>query len=197
MKASAATCTSLRPARTDVMQLRPTAAAAAILRGPAVVAICVMLAIRAVAWGPDSALDPFYTPTSLVLLMFAYFASPPVHEWLHLVGFRMARGEQTGDVGVRRIGLVWFAWCTIPLRVNAVRRALALPGAVLGIVPLCLSLFVGPTDVGNWLWAYGSFMIAAALVDIRVLWDIRAMPADALVTIGPPDDTFPPYPTRV
>jgi hypothetical protein len=74
-----------------------------------------------------------------------------------------------------------FAQCTIPTRARSYRLAIALPGLVLGILPVLFGL-----STGAWLATfYGFLMLVAAAGDLLVLWILRGVPAGAWVQDHP------------
>ncbi|PSQ70106.1 MAG: hypothetical protein BRD26_05270 [Bacteroidetes bacterium QH_1_64_81] len=105
-----------------------------------------------------------------------------LHEGLHGLGH--VRGEATWDDV--RFGMHWkaltpFAQCMVPTRARAYRIALALPGLVLGAVPLALGV-----STGIWLVTFfGFLMLVAAAGDVLILWVLRGVPPRAWVQDHP------------
>jgi len=132
-------------------------------------------------WGPPDV--PFPTdPTLALLFTGAFVLGTVLHEGLHGVGY--ACGEASwGDL---RFGMHWkaltpFAHCEVPTRVWTYRVAVALPGIVLGVVPLGVGL-----TTGYWLATfYGFLLLVAAAGDFLMLWILRVVPAGSWVQDHP------------
>jgi hypothetical protein len=105
-----------------------------------------------------------------------------VHEGLHAVGY--AQGGATRpeiEFGINWRGLAPYAHCTAPLRCGVYRWAVALPGLVLGVLPLGVGLLTGVWAVT--LVAY--VMLVAAAGDALLLWTLRGVSRDAWVQDHP------------
>lgn len=172
---------------TPLWQIRPSRAALppsdAQVRG-----VVLLVPIALLSLGPYFALwglpdPPFPTEATSIALFFGAFVLGTVfHEVLHGLGH--AWGEATwSDV---RFGMHWraltpFARCDVPTRARSYRLAVALPGLVLGGIPLGVGL-----TTGYWLAAfYGFLMLVAAAGDLLVLWILRNVPAGAWVQDHP------------
>lgn len=132
-------------------------------------------------WGlPD---QPFPSSVGAVGLFLLAFATGTVlHEALHGLGH--VWGEASwNDV---RFGMHWgaltpYARCAIPSRARSYRLAVALPGLVLGVLPLAAGWWTG-----HWLTTfYGFLMLVAAAGDFLVLWILRGVPSGAWVQDHP------------
>lgn len=102
-----------------------------------------------------------------------------VHEALHGIGFRYFGGVPRSAI---RFGVNWktltpFAGTSAVMPARGYRWSVALPGLVLGLVPVLWALV---TASGIWA-AFGAFMIAGAGGDAAALWAMRRVPARALV----------------
>ena len=169
---------------------------ARLLRLPAAVVILALLLAHAALWGRDSLGAVFGERNAAVALVVAYLVSLPLHEALHLLGYRRIGRAPREAVSVRMHGLVAYARCAVPLRAAAYRAAVALPGLALGVLPFVLGLSLGH----GWLAAFGAFLTGGAVGDARVLWTLRAVPGDALVLFRPDLGAFevtPPGPAPV
>lgn len=148
----------------------------------------LLVPIALLSLGPHLALwglpeQPFPTELVPALLFIAAFAVGTVlHEVLHGVGHTW--GEATWDdiqFGMHWGALTPFAQCHIPSRTRSYRFAVALPGLVLGLIPLAVGL-----SMGIWLASfYGFLMLVAAAGDILVLWILRGVPGDVWVQDHP------------
>jgi hypothetical protein len=117
-----------------------------------------------------------------VFFLLAFVAGTVLHEALHGLGHVCGEASWT-DV---RFGMHWkaltpFARCTIPSRARSYRLAVALPGLVLGVLPLAAGWWTG-----HWLTTfYGFLMLVAAAGDVLVLWILRGVPSGAWVQDHP------------
>lgn len=150
---------------------------APMLRLPAALVAIAALGAHALLWGGASLRPVFGAPGGILLLFALSLASVPVHEALHVAGYRLLGGAPRGAVGVSVQGLMAYAYCAVPLPARAYRASIALPGAVLGLLPLAAGLALGRA----WPTAFGVFALAAAMADARVLWALRRVPAAARV----------------
>ncbi|MFK7805127.1 MAG: DUF3267 domain-containing protein [Anaerolineae bacterium] len=99
-----------------------------------------------------------------------------IHELLHGLGFFLGGAEWSQiEFGLRK--LTPYAHCSVPLKRNSYRWSAALPGIVLGVIPVVLGTIVGSTTV----LLFGTFMTVSAAGDALILWLLRDAPADALV----------------
>lgn len=132
-------------------------------------------------WGlPDA---PFPTdPMPALLFVGAFVLGSVLHEGLHGIGY--VWGEASWEdlrFGVHWKALTPFAQCEVPTRVQTYRIAVALPGIVLGMIPLGVGLITG-----YWLAAfYGFLLLVAAAGDFLMLWILRAVPAGTWVQDHP------------
>jgi hypothetical protein len=132
-------------------------------------------------------------------VLLAIFASIPVHEGLHGVGYRQAGAARSSiTFGVNWRALAPYAHCRAPLRASGYRWAVALPGLVLGGAPLLLGL-----ASGSWAITMLAFAnLAAAAGDALLygmLWRVapRAWVLDhpsemGAVVLGQPGADSPP-----
>lgn len=106
-----------------------------------------------------------------------------LHEILHGAGW-IWFGKVSSEA--IRFGFHWksltpYVHCTVPVRAHAYRIALVLPALVLGVLPGIVGM------IGGWAWLalFGALFLAAASVDLLVLWVIRALKGDVLVRDHP------------
>mgnify|MGYP006278744029 CR=1 FL=1 len=151
-------------------------------------AVVLLVPIALLSLAPHFALwglpeQPFPMSVGAASLFIAAFVIGTVlHEALHGVGH--VWGEASwADV---RFGMHWealtpYARCTIPARARSYRLAVALPGLVLGALPLAAGWWTG-----HWLTTfYGFLMLVAAAGDLLVLWILRGVPSGAWVQDHP------------
>jgi hypothetical protein len=68
-----------------------------------------------------------------------------------------------------------------PVGISAYRRLVALPGIILGVIPI----FIGIACEVGLITLYGFFMLIAASGDLAILWKIRRVSPDSLVIDHP------------
>ena len=77
-------------------------------------------------------------------LLGAFLLSVLAHEGLHGIGYYWAGAERADiDFGIKWSALAPYAHCSVPLRAAPYRVAIALPGLVLGVLPLIAGLGLG------------------------------------------------------
>lgn len=150
--------------------------------------IVMLFPIALLSLGPHFSLwglpeVPFPTDLGPALLFVGALAIGTVlHEGLHGVGY--AWGEASWNdvqMGMNWTALTPFARCEVPLRAESYRIAVALPGLVLGVIPLGIGL-----STGYWLATfYGFLMLVAAAGDILMLWILRVVPVGTWVQDHP------------
>ena len=105
------------------------------------------------------------------------------HELLHGLGWKLAGGLPWSQIkfGVQWKQLMPYAHAKVPMRVGPYRLGAALPGLVLGVVPVLAALALGHTGL---LWV-GVFFVVAAVGDLMILWVLRRLPPTAQVLDHP------------
>jgi hypothetical protein len=105
-----------------------------------------------------------------------------VHEGLHAVGFLVA-GAPRGALhfGVDRKTLSPYAGCRTPVRADAYRLSVLLPGLVLGVLPWIYGMVAG----AGWAVVWAALMILTAGGDAMILWIIRGLHGATLVLDHP------------
>ncbi len=151
-------------------------------------AVVLLIPIALLSLAPYFALwglpeDPF--PTSVaatVLFLLAFVAGTALHEALHGLGHVWGEASWSNvQFGMHWGALTPFARCPLPSRARSYRLAVALPGLVLGVLPLAAGLWTG-----HWLTTfYGFLMLVAAAGDLLVLWILRGVPSGAWVQDHP------------
>lgn len=124
-----------------------------------------------------------FRPLSFWSIIPALFLGIVVHELLHALGFVHVGNAPWSAI---RFGVSWkalapYAHCRAPVPITAYRFSVALPGVVLGLVPVFVGLGVG---IG-WLVLWGALMTAAASGDLVALWVVRSVPNGASVQDHP------------
>ncbi len=106
-----------------------------------------------------------------------------VHEWLHVVGWKIHGGARWRDVSfiVTRRGLGLAALLHQPVPMAAFRAAALWPAVVLGILPLAGAFVTGSGLVALW----GAFFLFECITDVTLLLGTRAVPSSARVTSHP------------
>lgn len=125
--------------------------------------------------------------TMLVVSLVVFFISIVIHEGLHGIGYRLA-GASWKEI---KFGFLWkalmpYAHCRIPLRADAYRWAVALPGLILGLLPLIVSLVLHL----DWLNLYAAAMLAGAVGDIMILGMLLPIQRDTLIQDHPTKPGF-------
>ena len=106
-----------------------------------------------------------------------------VHELLHAVGFRYFGGAPWRTI---RFGIQWrtltpFACSVVPVPARSYRWTAALPGIVLGAIPIIAGVLLdAPATSG-----FGIAMLTGAGGDAAIIWAMRRTPDDALVLDSP------------
>lgn len=115
-------------------------------------------------------------------LIALFVVSIVVHEALHGLGYRWG-GAASSDVefGFNWQGMAPYAHCSTALRANPYRLAIALPGLVLGGVPLGIGLLLGSWN----LTMYAFLMLLAAAGDAMLLWMMRGVAGDVWIQDHP------------
>lgn len=117
-----------------------------------------------------------------VSLLGAFVASIVVHEGLHGLGYYWGGADWSEiEFGFNWSGLAPYAHCSVPLRANSYRLAIALPGLALGLPPLLAGLGLGSW----WLTLYAFLMLVAAAGDTLLLWIMRGVPDTAWIQDHP------------
>ncbi len=119
---------------------------------------------------------------TLVLSLLVFFISIIIHELLHALGYWLG-GAARSDI---HIGFQWqalmpYAHCKVPLRANAYKFAVALPGLILGIIPALL----GIVTHSDGLMLYGAAMLSGAIGDLMILALLLPLDGQALILDHP------------
>lgn len=161
-------------ARPEIVRLAPLSQ---LLRLPAMLLALAIVFLYVRIWGRAPVSYLFADAGAIATLVGAYVLSIPLHEALHVFGFRRLGKAPPGSTRIRWAGLSAFTHCAAPVRAGPYRAAVALPGLVLGVVPVVVGLVSGlalPT-------LYGALLTGSAIGDARVLLALRNVPANATV----------------
>jgi hypothetical protein len=119
----------------------------------------------------------------LQILLPIIFISIIIHEALHGLGFVLF-GRLSWRVlhfGFKLKALAAYAYSDQPIKATTYRQVVALPGVILGVVPIIFGLAFG---IG-WITIYGYIMLVSAGGDLAILWQIRKVPSNCLVLDHP------------
>lgn len=141
----------------------------------------IVLRVYNAVWG-DNPLAIYTTGNDplgmLVISLIVFFVSIAIHEGLHGLGYWLggARGKEI-QFGFQWKALTPYAHCSAVLRADAYRLAVALPGILLGIIPLVIG-FAARRD---WLMLYGTAMLAGAVGDVMIFLLLAPLKGDTLI----------------
>jgi hypothetical protein len=148
-----------------------------LLQLPAVLVVATFFVIYASLWGTTSMLAPFNQPAlGGMLLLLSFPIGIVIHEWLHGLGYQLG-GAPRGSISIGVVRLTAYCRCDAPISADAFRSAVMMPGIVLGVLPLAISLLFG----FGWLMLFGALMASTALGDVLILWALREVRPDAQV----------------
>ena len=87
---------------------------------------------------------------------------------------------------IMRFGINWaalapYAHCPEPMEAGAYRLGALAPGVILGLLPIAVAMWVGPT----WVFFAGLLFSIAAAGDFLILWVLRTVPSHLLVQDHP------------
>ena len=126
-------------------------------------------------WG-EVALPSTISWPQITLFILALLVSIIIHELLHGLGYALGGAAWSQiQFGVRKLSP--YAHCSVPIKRNSYRLAVALPGIILGLLPALVGIVGGSIS----LLLFGTFMTVSAAGDGLVLWLLRDAPKDALI----------------
>jgi len=143
----------------------------------------VVLGLYSLIWGMDSLLAARSHFWHWQILLPIIFISVLVHEGLHWMGYvGFARLPwKTVRLGFSLRSVAAYVHSDSPVSISAYRRLVALPGVVLGVIPV----FVGVAwEIGS-MTLYGFLMLIGATGDIAILWKVRRVSSESLVMDHP------------
>ncbi|MBP1654599.1 MAG: hypothetical protein H6Q28_1155 [Bacteroidetes bacterium] len=106
-----------------------------------------------------------------------------VHEVLHGITWALAGHRPLSSIrfGFNVSTLTPYAHFTEPLPATPYRLGAAMPGLVLGVIPVVIALATG----NGWLAGFGTLFLVAASGDIIILWMLRDVPASSTIQDHP------------
>lgn len=120
---------------------------------------------------------------NFLVLAAVFFAGLFAHEVLHVAGFRWFGRVPAAStrVGYNARYFTPYATTTEPMPVRGYRLATALPGIVLGLLPIAAGFALTSSDA----IVFGAVFLSSAGGDALILWLIRGLPARTLVEDAP------------
>ncbi|MFF2754499.1 DUF3267 domain-containing protein [Psychrobacillus sp. NPDC058041] len=118
-----------------------------------------------------------------LLFFIGYALLIVLHEFFHLIGFRLFGNVSWGcmDYGLNlKLGIA-YATTKVPLSNKAMKRALLLPFWMTGILPMLLGYFVESPS----LVLLGAWLIAGAVGDFAMYKELRKYPPDVFIKDDP------------
>lgn len=115
---------------------------------------------------------PVFLLSCLVVL-----AGLPVHEALHVLGWRRWGGVPKEAVRFGANRFVLYVACTATVPASVYRRIIVLPALALGAFP-CLIAIVSGNEI---VLFFGLAHLGGAVGDALILWQMRGIPGTALV----------------
>lgn len=108
-----------------------------------------------------------YDFMNYTITMVAFFASIPVHELIHGLFWAMPNPDhfKVIEFGFIKEMLTPYCTCLAPLKKSAYIIGSAMPGVILGIIPMIISIFIG----SKWLLIYGIIMTISAGGDATII----------------------------
>jgi hypothetical protein len=106
-----------------------------------------------------------------------------LHELLHGAAWAFYGGKSLDAIrfGVNWRALTPYTHCPELLDAGAYRLGAGAPGVLLGIVPIAISVLIGP----SWLFIAGLVFTLAASGDFIILWVLRDVPPQLMVQDHP------------
>ncbi|MFP4395688.1 MAG: DUF3267 domain-containing protein [Anaerolineales bacterium] len=128
-------------------------------------------------WGLEALVVARDQATGLLLLLPLLIGGIVAHEGIHALGWKVLGGVSWEHIefGVKK--MTPYTHCTTTLPLTAYRWGTALPGLILGVLPLVAALLWGSAQLLIW----GVIFTSAASGDAMVLWLLRDAPSGALV----------------
>jgi hypothetical protein len=143
----------------------------------------VVLGLYSLIWGIDSLLAATLYFRHLQILLPIIFISIVVHEglhWMGYVGFAHLSWKKV-RLGFNLRSLAAYVHSDSPISISAYRRLVALPGVILGVIPVFVEI---AWEVGL-MTLYGFLMLIGASGDLAILWKIRRVSPRSLVIDHP------------
>ncbi len=134
-------------------------------------------------WGLGALKEGLNATVGNVTSLPVYLSGIALHEFLHGLGWvRLGKLPWTSvRFGFHIKTLTPYVHCLVPIPASVYRKATALPGIALGVLPAFAALVTGIGTVA----IFGTFFLAAACGDFLILWIIRSLPPDTLLKDHP------------
>jgi hypothetical protein len=147
------------------------------------VLLVVPMLVYILIYGFDAFWSGVFGGYNFIVAVLIVIAAIVAHEGIHAIGWKLFSGLGWDQIkfGIDRKTLSPYCHARAPMRASAYRIGAALPGILLGVVPIIVGL-VGAS--AGWT-AFGALLLSAAVGDALVLWVIRDVPADAWVLDHP------------
>jgi hypothetical protein len=147
------------------------------------VLLVVPMLVYILIYGFDAFWSGVFGGYNFIVAVLIVIAAIVAHEGIHAIGWKLFSGLGWDQIkfGIDRKTLSPYCHARAPMRASAYRIGAALPGILLGVVPIIVGL-VGAS--AGWT-AFGALLLSAAVGDALVLWVIRHVPADAWVLDHP------------
>jgi hypothetical protein len=145
--------------------------------------IVLVVSAHWVIWGRASVLQGFHVFSNLLFFVPTVVIGSLLHEVLHAVGWVWfgLTPITTIKFGFQLEAFTMYAQCCVPLESTAYRAGTALPGVVLGVIPVLIGVVSGLA----WVTMCGALFLGVASGDALVIWMIRSVPPGARVTDHP------------
>jgi hypothetical protein len=114
---------------------------------------------------------------AFVVFLVAVVAGLPVHEALHVVGWRRWGGAPKEAIRFGAARFVLYVASTATVAAGVYRRIIVLPALVLGVLP-CLAAILTGNEI---VLLFGLTHLGGAAGDALILWQMRGIPNTALV----------------
>ena len=118
---------------------------------------------------------------NLIIVLGVFIASIFVHEGLHALGWMFFGSVPASEISFGVKMGTPYTHASVPMAAGGYRLGAALPGVVLGVVPVVTSWLIGDGA----LMLYGALMLFTAMGDAMVLWLLRDVPPETLVRDHP------------
>lgn len=126
--------------------------------------ICLIFGIPFLMYHPNLDLD--FSIISVIVFLIALILSLGIHEWIHGFTWGMfVKDKKSIEYGFIKEALTPYCTCLEPLKKSQYILGSIMPGLVLGILPMFISLFTGWTL----LFIYGAVMTTSAGGDFTIV----------------------------
>ncbi|MGD1699133.1 DUF3267 domain-containing protein [Dapis sp. BLCC M229] len=146
--------------------------------------VILMMEIYLKIWGINSLISGLQSFCSNPIDFLIVIATGIIlHELIHGLSWQLLAGKKASAI---KYGFDWktltpYAHCRESMTVESYRLGTAMPGILLGLVPVISSIFTS----NGWLFCFGIFFTFAAGGDLLILWLVRSLKAGTLVKDHP------------